>query len=112
MWVLEWLGFPFIVGALVGAVFARGWWSTAAAAALGVGIGFGIVLWVYYSAPPSTAPYNGCSDCENYLGRWWEPTFVIFIVVIGYLFWLFGIGAGVWVRSLVRRMRETAESSQ
>ena len=110
MWVLVWLGPPFIVGALVGAVFARGRWSAAAALALGVGVGSGVVLWAYFSAPPSSAPYNGCSDCENSLGRWWEPTFVIFLAVIGYLFWLLGIGAGVWVRSLVRRPRETAEA--
>jgi hypothetical protein len=111
MWVLAWLGLPFIVGALIGAVFARGRWSTAAAAALGFALGFGIVLQAYYSAPPSSAPYNGCSDCENYLGRWWEPTFVIFIVVIGYLFWLLGIGAGAWVRGFVRRTREAETSS-
>ena len=103
MWVLVWLGAPLIVGALVGAVFARGRWSAAAAIALGVVLGFGVVLSAYYSAPSSSAPYNGCSDCENNLGRWWEPTFVIFFVVIGYLVWLFGVGAGVWVRSLVRR---------
>jgi hypothetical protein len=111
MWVLAWLGLPFIVGALIGTVFARGYWSTAAAAALGAGLGFGIVLWVYYSAPLSSAPYNGCSDCENYLGRWWEPNFVIFIVVIGYFFWLLGIGAGVGVRRLVRSARGTAKAS-
>ena len=111
MWVLSWLGTPFTVGALIGAVFARGRWSTAAAAAFGIALGFGLVLWAYYSAPPSSAPYNGCSDCENYLGRWWEPNFVIFIVVIGYLFWLFGIGAVVWVRRLVRRSREAPEAS-
>lgn len=111
MWVLAWLCFPFMVGALIGAVFARGRRSAAAAAALGVGLGFGLVLWAYYSAPPSSAPYNGCSDCENYLGRWWEPTFVIFLVVIGYLFWLFGIGAGACARGLARRIRGTAETS-
>ena len=111
MWVLLWLGPPFVVGALIGALFARGRWSTAAAAALGLGLGFGVVVWAYYSAPPSSAPYNGCSDCENYLGRWWEPNFVIFVVVIGYLFWLFGMGAGAWVRGLVRRTRQAPETS-
>jgi hypothetical protein len=111
MWVLAWLGPPFIVGALIGAALARGYWTTAAAAALGVGLGFGVVLWAYCSAPLSSAPYNGCSDCENYLGRWWEPNFVIFFVVIGYFFWLLGIGAGVGVRRLVRSARGTAKAS-
>jgi hypothetical protein len=111
MWVLAWLGSPFIVGALVGAAVARGRWTTAAAAGLGVGLAFGVVLWAYYSAPPSSAPYNGCSDCGNYLGRWWEPNFVMFLLVVGYFFWVLGIGAGAGVRSLVRRARETAKAS-
>ena len=111
MWVFVWLGSPFIVGALAGAAFARGRLSTAAVAALGVGLGFGLVLYAYYSSPPSSAPYNCCSDCENFLGRWWEPNFAIFFVVIGYLYWLFGIGAGVWARGLVHRVRKPAETS-
>ena len=106
MWVLGWLGPPFTVGALIGAAFARGRRSTAAAVALGMGLGFEVVLWAYFTSPPSAAPYNGCSDCKNYVGRWWEPDFVAFIVVIGYFFWLFGIGAGIGVRGLVRRIRE------
>jgi protein-S-isoprenylcysteine O-methyltransferase Ste14 len=111
VWVLVWLGPPFLVGALLGAAFAKGWWSTAAVAALGVGLGFGVVLWAYYAAPPGGAPYNGCSDCENFLGRWWEPNFTILLVVIGYLFWLLGIGAGVGARSLLRRGRTPIETN-
>lgn len=111
MWVLVWLGSPFLVGGLLGAAFARGRWSTGAVVAVGVGLGFGVVLWAYFAAPPSSAPYNGCSDCENYLGRWWEPNFVIFLVVVGYLFWLFGVGAGVGTRRLLRRARAPIETS-
>jgi hypothetical protein len=110
MWVLAWLGPPLILGAVIGAAFARGWWSTAAVAAIGVGLGFGVALWAYYSSPPSAAPYNGCSDCENFGGRWWEPTFVLFSVVIGYLFWLLGMGAGVAFRRLLRRSRAPSET--
>jgi hypothetical protein len=111
MWVLALLGSPFIVGALMGAAFARGRWSTVAVAAIGVVLGFGIVLHEYLSSPLSSAPYNGCSDCENYLGRWWQPSWTIPIVLIAYIFWLFGIGAGVWVRGLVRCVRNPAETS-
>ena len=107
MWVLALLGSPFIVGAVIGAAFARGRWSTVAVAAIGVVLGFGIVLHEYYS---SSTTYDGC-ECENYLGRWWEPSYTIPLVVIAYLFWLFGIAAGVGVRGLVRRVRETAETS-
>ena len=106
MWVLIWLGLPFIVGALVGATFVRGLRSTSAGVILGLLIGFGVVLWAYYSSPTT---YDGC-ECNLILGRWWEPAFVIFIVAIGYFFWLLGIGAGVGVRSLVRRARDAAES--
>jgi hypothetical protein len=105
MWVLAWLGPPLTIGALTGAAFARGWWSTVAVAAIGVGLGFGVVLWAYYSSPPSGAPYGGCSDCENFVGRWWEPTFVLSVVAIGYGFWLLGMGAGVASRKLLRRAR-------
>jgi hypothetical protein len=69
-------------------------------------LGFGIVLWAYYSSPPSAAGYPGC-ECEDYLGRWWEPSYVIPIVVIGYFIWLFGMGVGIGTRSLLRRARRT-----
>ena len=62
MW---WAGSPFIVGALLGAAFARGKWSTVTVAAIGALLGFGIVLWAYYSSPPSSAGYPGC-ECEDY----------------------------------------------
>jgi hypothetical protein len=107
MWVLAYLGSPLIVGALMGAAFARGYWSSIAVAALGLGLGFGVVLATYYTSPTT---YNGCDECENYLGRWWEPSYVIPLVLIAYLPWLFGIAVGVGVRGLVRRVRETAET--
>lgn len=106
MWeTVAWSGSPFVVGALLGAAFARGRWSTLTVAAIGVLLGFGVVLLAYYSSPPSGAPYDGCSDCENYLGRWWEPNFVISLVAIGYFIWLFGVGVGVGARSLLRLAR-------
>jgi hypothetical protein len=112
MWeTLAWSGSPFVIGALLGAAFARSKWSAVTVAAIGVLLGLGIVLWVYYSSPPSGAPYDGCSDCENYLGRWWEPNFVISLVVIGYFLWLFGVGVGVGTRSLLQRSRARIETS-
>lgn len=78
-------------------------------AAIGVLLGFGIVLWAYYSSPPSAAGYPGC-ECEDYLGRWWEPSYVIPIVVLGYFIWLFGMGVGIGTRSLLRRARARIET--
>ena len=105
MWeTVAWSGSPFVVGALLGAAFARGKWSTVTVAAIGALLGFGIVLWAYYSSPPSSAGYPGC-ECEDYLGRWWEPSYVIPITLIGYFIWLVGVGAGVGTRSLLRRAR-------
>ena len=68
MWDLVWSLSPFVLGALLGAAFARGKWSTVAVAATGVLLGFGIVLWAYYSSPPSAAGYPGC-ECEDFFIR-------------------------------------------
>jgi hypothetical protein len=103
---LAWL--PFHRRCLIGAAFARGRWSTIAVAAVGVGVGFGLVLWAYYSSPTT---YSSC-ECENFLGRWWEPDYVISLVVIGYFFWLFGMAAGVGARTLLRRTRAPIETNR
>ena len=64
------------------------------AALAGLGLAVFYVLSAYFSAPPSSAPWPGCSDCGVYLGRWWEPYFVLFIVGWGFAVWLLGVGAG------------------
>ena len=33
-----------------------------------------------------------------FLGRWWEPLFVAFLVIVGYVFWALGVAGGLLVR--------------
>ena len=61
-------------------------------------VGFLLVLLAYLQAPRI---YDGCSDCEQYLGRWWEPVFVGFIVAVGFVTYLVGIGVGALGRAVV-----------
>ena len=73
---------------------------------LGIVIAFGFVLDAYFSA---SASYQ-CYDCENYLGRWWEPQLVGFIVGYAYVFWLIGVAVGVGVAAAVAAARRKSRS--
>ena len=91
-----WLGGPFVVGLAATALIRirrpkNGPWM----AAMGLVPAIGYVVLAYYQSPPSSAPYNGCSDCGNYLGRFWEPEFTAFLVVVWYGLWLLGVGARI-----------------
>jgi hypothetical protein len=95
---LVWLGGPFLFGLVLGALLGRGPRSLAGLVALGALVGFLLVLLAYLQAPRI---YDGCSDCEQYLGRWWEPVFVGFIVAVGFVTYLVGIGVGALGRAVV-----------
>jgi hypothetical protein len=77
VFVLVWLGAPFVFGLALGALFGRRGWHFLVLLALGILLGFGLLLYAYLVAPPYYSQPNGCSDCEEYLGRWWEPAFVL-----------------------------------
>jgi hypothetical protein len=62
---------------------------------IGLVLACGFVVVSYYKSPLSSAPYNGCSDCGNYLGHFWEPEFTLFLAAIGYTVWLLGVGAAI-----------------
>jgi hypothetical protein len=105
VYVLVWLGGPFLLGILLSAAFARGWRWLCALLALGLLIGFFFVLAVYMNAPPDFEHSNGCSDCGMYWGRYWEPVFVIYLTVIGCLLYLLGIAVGALGRALLKYAR-------
>ncbi len=102
---LVWLGAPFLLGAVLGAGFARGTWSVCGLLALGALIGFFVVLGIYLNAPPDYAHSGGDGDGGMYFGRWWELPFVLTLVAVGYGAYLLGMVLGWLVRSLVRPPR-------
>jgi hypothetical protein len=101
-----WLG-EFVLGPVLGAAFARGMLRTYALFGLGLLIGFLVLLAAYLTAAPDFAHSNGCSDCQMFLGRWWEPEFVAFVAGFGFLVFLLGIGVGTGIRELARVLRRS-----
>jgi hypothetical protein len=107
-WAFEvvWIGGPFVLGFVLTVLTRLRWprkgpWM----ALVGVAPGCAFVVWAYYTSPRSGAPCDGCSDCENYLGRWWEPQFVMLLAVTGYILWLLGIGADITAAAGINSMR-------
>jgi hypothetical protein len=56
------------------------------------------VAWLvvgYLAAP--TEPGH-CSDCREFLGRWWEPELALFFEGLALASWLAGVGVGAAIR--------------
>ena len=68
---------------------------------LGIALAVAWILLAYLSANPSDQRPD-CSDCGVYLGRWWEPGFVLLIVGANLLAWIAGVLVGAGLRSLRR----------
>ncbi len=106
MFALIVLAAPWLFGAVLGALFGRSGWRLLALVVLGVLLGFCLLLWAYLVAPPNYSQSNGCSDCEEYLGRWWEPNFVLVLAVLGNAAYLVGVGIGAAVGAILRAARK------
>jgi hypothetical protein len=102
--VLIWLGPPFLLGGLLGAAFPKGRVRSYGLPVLGLLIGFGFILYAYLVAAPDYEHSGGCEHCQMFLGRYWEPVFVTYLSVIGYVIYLLGIGAGALMRLLVKTL--------
>jgi hypothetical protein len=85
------LGVPLVAAAVLAATFDR----TRAVALLGLAMVAGFILWAYLDAPTTA---DGCSDCRELFGRWWQPSVATFLAVCGYAAWLAGTGAGMRLR--------------
>ncbi|HEV2590697.1 MAG TPA: hypothetical protein VGU02_02270 [Gaiellaceae bacterium] len=96
LWLVV-LGIPFAIAAAASSL-SRRWRLVIAAGLVPVAALF---AWAYLGAPHQYDPAEGCSDCGEYLGRWWEPDLVAFFAICGYTAWLAGVGAGRLLR-LVR----------
>jgi hypothetical protein len=95
---LIWLGGPAVVAALLKIVTKVRWARAYIVFGIGVALAVAFVLAAYLRAPPDYQHSQGGSDGQMFLERWWEPQFVAFLVVIAYLFWILGVGAGFLIR--------------
>jgi hypothetical protein len=111
-WALLYIGGPVVLGFLATAPTRtrrpkNGPWM----ALIGVMLAFGFVVLTYYRSSHSYAGSQGDSDGEMFLGRWWEPTFTIFLALTGYVLWLVGVGAGIAAAAGVSAARTRRKAS-
>jgi hypothetical protein len=111
-----WLGGPALVGGLLGVGARFSWRRVVLLMAAGLVLALGFVLVVYLRSPIDYShDPNGCSDCGEYLSRWWEPALVVFVALVGYIFWSLGVIFGLVVRTgarlLASRHRRRVASS-
>jgi len=88
---------PFLAAAVLGVAFARSRRDAYVLFALGALIGLGLFFAAYLTAPQHSA---ACSGCEEHWGRSWQPPVAAFLVAVGYLLWLLGIGVGASLHRL------------
>jgi hypothetical protein len=93
-------GAPPALGAVLGAAFARGMLRTYALFALGLLLGFGVLVLAYLASPPDYQ-HSGHTEGRQFLGRWWDPDFVLILTGIAYVLYLVGIGLGAFTREVI-----------
>ena len=74
----------------------------------GVVVALAFVVVVYLQAPPDYQHSQGDEDGEMFLGRWWEPQFIAFLAIIGYVLWGAGVVVGLLARGAVDLVRHGA----
>ncbi len=99
-------GAAFVIAALLVALGGRTPWRLFLVAVLGFVLAGLILLLAFLQAPTDTPP-EGCSDCTYWLGRYWEPGFVLWIITVNLFAWSIGIAVGglahPWTRRQIRR---------
>jgi hypothetical protein len=96
------------VTALVLGVAVGGTWGrTVALLLLGLALGLALLAAAYLTATPADQRHD-CSDCYAYLGRWWEPGFAVFVIVLALIAWALGALVGSGIRASSRRARLSA----
>jgi hypothetical protein len=66
--------------------------------AFGVGLALIGFVVIYLKSPSTYEETGGCSDCGEYLGRWWEPWLVVQMLAINLIGWIVGVAVGGRVR--------------
>jgi hypothetical protein len=66
-------------------------------------LGLALLAVAYLASPPTAQRVNDCSHCTQWLGRYWEPTWVFIEAVALMVLWTLGAGVGVAAKWLVTR---------
>jgi hypothetical protein len=56
------------------------------------------VAWLVAGYLASPTEPGHCSDCREFLGRWWEPELAVFVEGLAFAGWLAGVGLGAAIR--------------
>jgi len=84
-----------------------GWIRTYVVFGVGVIVACGFVVAVYLGSPHDYQHSQGDEDGEMFLGRWWEPAWIMFVAGVGYVSWIVGVGLGTFVRLIVSPARSS-----
>jgi hypothetical protein len=95
-----------VTALLLGVALGGTWRRTTVLLLLGLGLGLASLAVAYLTATPSDQRQD-CSDCYDYLGRWWEPGFAVFVIGLALIPWMLGllVGSGIHVSLRRRRIR-------
>jgi hypothetical protein len=99
-------GAAFAVSAVLVALIGRSGVRLAPVAVLGLVLAGLFFLTAFLQAPTDTSP-EGCSDCSEWLGRWWEPSFVLWIITVNLFAWSIGMAGALahpWARKQIGRL--------
>jgi hypothetical protein len=107
MFVLIWLAGPFLLAAVLAFLAGGGRIRTYVVLGVGVVFAFGFVLAVYLGSPPDYQHSQGDEDGEMFLGRWWEPSWIMLVATLGYLSWILGVGLGAFARVIASPARSS-----
>jgi hypothetical protein len=103
-------GLALVLGVVAAAILARSRRSIVALVLVGAAIAFGFFAYAWLEAPRNSedADYS-CSDCGQWLGRYWEGWIVLFFAVVNWIGWTLGVLAAAAMRRATRVHRELEE---
>jgi hypothetical protein len=90
-----------LTAAVLAFLAGTGWARTYGVLCVGVIVAVGFVVAVYLGSPADYQHSQGDEDGEMFLGRWWEPGWIMFVAGVGYVSWIVGVGLGVFVRIIM-----------
>ena len=86
------LGAPFLLSAVLAALFGETEERLMTLLGLGLALAVGLVVFVHFASPEGRP--QSCHDCGEYLGRWWQPDLAFALAFVGLVAWCGGVWAG------------------